>query len=62
LEGPEVIIQPPGINTNDTLSDLSTTKSTSSMSTKSANYVLYDKGDDNDNILNPLPVSGFQQG
>jgi hypothetical protein len=55
LEKSEVIVQTHGNNTNKACSDLSQTKGTSCLSTKSANCVLNEKGDNNS--LNPLSVS-----
>jgi hypothetical protein len=60
-EGSEFIVQLPGSNVNNTPSDLSATKSTSCMSTESANYVLNDRGDDSDNALKTHAVSEYEQ-
>jgi hypothetical protein len=54
LENSKMIVQAPGSDTNEACSDLSKTKGTSCLSSESANYVLNNKGDDNDSALNSL--------
>jgi hypothetical protein len=62
LEDSENAVQPPGSTTNNALSDLSKTKGAYCLATKSANYVLNDKGEDSDSTLNRFPESQSEQG